>query len=585
MDPGPTHDPRRLSAERPSLAQRWTLRAGLFLLPLAYSPFTYDQFVLPKLLLARFLIAVLIVLLAARFVAGRTLVVKWTPLDIPLVLFLASAALSSVFAESQNVALFGTYARYDGLLTLLTFVALFWLAVQSLGDRADARALIRVMLASAYAVGAVAILQSIHDSVEHGVFVHAFGSLGNPNVLGAFLALMIPLTLGELLAAQSVAARIVWLNVLVVTVLALFLSFSRSAWLATFVATLVVIFGRRRRLGGLRVLAPATAVVLLALGAGYLFGGTGQLERDVVVRALTIFVDPAAAVRSRPGIWTDSLRLVASRPLIGYGPDNVGLVFARFQSGDWGLTAGYNGAPVREPIDKTHAELLQVAATQGVLGAAAYLLVLVAFAFVFWRARKIEIALPVAAGWIGYQLVLQLNFTALAAAFPFWTFAAAAIVSCDAVRTRVVAVDRLGMRLIFAPVIAAAGGLMLWGVAIPYLADARLREAVDADYAGRPAEAQTLARQARQLAGHESVYAVEVANTAFELDQWSAAREAYRAAAGLGTFNALVYRNLALADGHLGLRAEGLEAARKAVELDRFDPANQAVLAEFESGP
>jgi hypothetical protein len=43
-----------------------------------------------------------------------------------------------------------------------------------------------------------------------------------------------------------------------------------------------------------------------------------------------------------------------------------------------------------------------------------------------------------------------------------------------------------------------------------------------------------------------------------------------------------VYRNLALADGYLGLRAEGLAAARKAVELDRFDVANQAVLAEFE---
>ena len=47
----------------------WTLRAGVFLLPLAYSPFTYDSYVLPKLLLARLLVAVLLVLFVAHIVA------------------------------------------------------------------------------------------------------------------------------------------------------------------------------------------------------------------------------------------------------------------------------------------------------------------------------------------------------------------------------------------------------------------------------------------------------------------------------------------------------------------------------------
>ena len=74
-------------------------------------------------------------------------------------------------------------------------------------------------------------------------------------------------------------------------------------------------------------------------------------------------------------------------------------------------------------------------------------------------------------------------------------------------------------------------------------------------------------------------------NTAFEQNQWAAARTAYQDAAGLGTFNALVYRNLALADRNLGLLPEAREAARKAVQFDRFDPANQALLAEFESKP
>jgi tetratricopeptide (TPR) repeat protein len=81
------------------------------------------------------------------------------------------------------------------------------------------------------------------------------------------------------------------------------------------------------------------------------------------------------------------------------------------------------------------------------------------------------------------------------------------------------------------------------------------------------------------------VYAVEVGNTAFERGDWASARIAYGDAARLGTYNPLVYRNLALADRNLGLLSEGMAAARKAVELNRFDPANRALLAEFGGAP
>jgi Flp pilus assembly protein TadD len=115
----------------------------------------------------------------------------------------------------------------------------------------------------------------------------------------------------------------------------------------------------------------------------------------------------------------------------------------------------------------------------------------------------------------------------------------------------------------------------------PYLADSRLRAAVNADAAGRVDEAQAAAAQARDLAPRESVYAVEVGNIAFERRDWSAAADAYSDAAVLGTYNPLVYRNLALADRNLGRWTEARAAAQKAVELDRFDPANRALLAEF----
>ncbi len=80
---------------------------------------------------------------------------------------------------------------------------------------------------------------------------------------------------------------------------------------------------------------------------------------------------------------------------------------------------------------------------------------------------------------------------------------------------------------------------------------------------------------------YESVYQVEIGSVAFERGLWAEARPAYLSADRLGTYNPRVLRNLALADRNLGLTAEALAAARRALALDRFDPANQALVDQL----
>jgi tetratricopeptide (TPR) repeat protein len=296
---------------------------------------------------------------------------------------------------------------------------------------------------------------------------------------------------------------------------------------------------------------------------------------------LTVF--DVSAWGPRPAIWRDSLRLIASRPIFGYGPDNVGLVYPRFEATNLG----------RAQIDKTHAESLQVAATQGLVGLAAYLLVLAAFVRAFWKGRKREGAVAIFAGWVAYEVTLQLNFSALAASLPFWIFAAAAMESWGATSPHPALPQRgressAAGRESSAPAaitIAALTALAIVGTVFPYLADSNLRIAVTADFEGRSDAARVAAAQARDLAPRESVYAVEVGNIAFERTDWASAADAYVDAASLGTYNPLVYRNLALADINLGRFTEARAAAAKAVELDRFDPANRALLAGLQGGP
>jgi O-antigen ligase len=567
--------PNGVSSERAAPAtrrletiQRWWLRAGAFVLPLAFWWDTYDHYVLPKLLVARVLIFGLLILLVLRTIADGALVLKRTALDVPLFLFLASAIASTLFAENQNVAIFGTYSRFDGLLTILTYTALFWLTAQALDGPADARGLLRVLLVSGYLVAAIAIVQAVTDTQRYGVAAPAFGTLGQQNVLGAFLVMLAPVAYREVIDAAGWGRRILALNALAMILVCLILTLSRSSWLAAALVLLVVLAATRHRLARIALAAAGVAAVGLLVLAGAAAVG---LEHSIAARALTIF-DPSSW-NPRPQIWRDTLHLIASRPLLGYGPDNFGLVYPRFQADFLGTVQ----------VDKAHAESLQVAATQGLVGLAAYLLVLGAFVRAFWQGRRAEGAAFLFAGWLGYEVVLQLNFSALAASLPFWMFAAAALETWGASQVAIIrALPKQRWFPVAAGVGMAACVVALIASTVPaFLADAHLLRAVNADFAGSREGARPEAALARELAPQESVYAVEVGNVAFESGDWAAARAAYGEAARLGTYDPFVYRNLALADRYLGLTSDGLQAARKAVELDRFDPANQALLAGF----
>ena len=544
--------------------ERWYLRGGVFLLPLAFSWDTFDRYALPKLLVARVLIAGLVVLWLARLAITRSVVVRRTALDLPLLAFVLSAALSTVFAYNPNVAVFGTYSRYDGLLTLGSYAALFWLAVQTLATLSDARGLVRTLLAGGYAVSAIAILQSITDSLRLGELTPAFGTMGQKNALGALLAMLLPLACWELFAGRSWAGRLMALNAGAMIGVALVLTFSRSAWVAGAVGLAIVLVAVQpsRRARFIAVGALAAMVVL----------GAAAASAAVQTQGVPLQRTDLLALGDRPVVWRDTLQLIASRPLLGYGPDNFGLVFGRFESVD-----------LHQPWDKAHAEILQVAATQGLVGLGAYLWLIAAFVLAFWRGPRGPASYAMLGGWVAYQLVVQVNFTMLAAAFPFWAFTAASVVLMGATREGARANLPRGRLVLGASAIGAvaAVGVGVAGAALPYAADQRVLAAVIDDYSGHSDLALAPAQEARLLAPQESVYATEVGNLAFERQDWALAREAYAEAARLGTFNPGVYRNLALADINLGLTAEAEDAARHAFELDRFDPANRALLAQF----
>jgi hypothetical protein len=325
------------------------------------------------------------------------------------------------------------------------------------------------------------------------------------------------------------------------------------------------------------VFAVIVALALAQLAApnvGALPVGTCLLGRGLSVSAPT-----SGSAGNRLHVWKDSLSLIPRGPLVGYGPDTFGLTYPIVQTGDW------------EPgshFDKTHADLLQVAVTQGLLGVAAYIWLLGAFVLAFWRARANRAVAALFGGWLAYELTMQVNFSWIPAATPFWLFAAAAIVMATETRSAS-AVPRLpaSLRRPLRIAVAGAGIVVLASLIVPlvvrpFLADAQFYAAIVAAGQGRREEALRDIASARALAPEQSLYAVEAGNLDIGFGpDWTRARDDYEDAARLGTFNPAAFHYLAVADLNLGRPKDALAAARRAVELNRFDPASQAFLAQL----
>lgn len=289
--------------------------------------------------------------------------------------FLASAALSTVFASSPRTAVFGAWDSFFGLGTLAAAGVCFFAARAALRDARAVDALIAISAASAALVACSALAQALgvdpvvwRRTAELEGRMRIFGTLGHPNHLASFLAMSLPLQLYAVRRARVARSRVavvLWTAAIVPTAVAVVLAQSRAGWLA-FGAAWIACMGMAAREDGRRVW-----LRVLAIGAGAAATAAGLF---ITLPALR---DDAASVRARAGsvleaasnprreIWRAALGMLREQPLLGVGVDGFELAFGRHRTvAFWRLEP--HGTPAR-----SHNEWLHVAATQGAIGLAA----------------------------------------------------------------------------------------------------------------------------------------------------------------------------------------------------------------------
>jgi len=309
------------------------------------------------------------------------------PLLLPALALLAVQTLATLTAVDRGLSFWGSTERAQGWLTLSSPTLLFLLTAAYLRDRDQSERLALALVAAAPALVLLGLAQALGWS-PLPLFTDArspvYATLGRSNFLGATLAQLAPLTLALCVGAASRGRCVMLAFLLAGELSVLALTQARGAWLALAVAAglwALVMLGSRMgpRLYVRRRLYPRRRLRRWLPLAGGL-AGVGAAAALVAALATGV-VGGAGSTAARLTIWRATLRLIAERPLLGHGPEALGLLFTRVYPPE---LVYYEGRGVL--VDRAHNFLLDAAVTTGAAGVLALSVLLALFFALGWRA-------------------------------------------------------------------------------------------------------------------------------------------------------------------------------------------------------
>lgn len=372
---------------------------------------------------------------AARFGQGRRAWTLTAP-EIPLWLFLAAALLSTAVSSDPRLSFLGAPRRHEGLFVYGAYAALFFAGVHLFGSLRGMRTLMRAASAGASAAIIYGLAQVVLPPLFPGeAFIRSwygglgvprlFSTLGSPIVFGGYLAVMLPLLLALAITAPG-RIRHACLGAACLGLAAAVLTLTRAAWLAILAGTAIFwpLLGRpvlrRSRLAAAAYAAAALAAVIIALSVVASPAAIGER----VVSSVDV---SSGSLGTRLYMWSKTVEMIQARPLLGWGLETLGTVFPYDRPA---LVRLFGMAPVI--IDRAHNDVLQVAVSVGIPGAAAYLafwLLVIGAAARVVRGAEGEgrvLAAGCLAAVAAFLIQLQFSFSSVALSPMVWLLAGAA---------------------------------------------------------------------------------------------------------------------------------------------------------------
>jgi O-antigen ligase len=307
---------------------------------------------------------------------------------------LTAIVIAALFAQSLAAA-----ARE--VINWLLLVGVLFIAAHEIRSRDQVDRFARLIGMLAGICGALALLQMIGiipGRFARGDFYRATLGFGWPNELAMFFALTLPFATYIAATARTTGARIAGNAIVAAAVLGLVATFSRGAWLAVLMSSLVLLFsGDGRFVVRVWVAALISGIVIDVLTGGAISARIASTIGDWVVE-------------QRAALTLAGLMMFAAHPWTGVGPGGFASSLEEY---------GPNISWLWDYLPTAQNAYVQMAAETGLIGLTAFIVFLVTPCIALIRAARRTPALPDPAR----RTLLWASACALALGMVEWTFA------------------------------------------------------------------------------------------------------------------------------------------------------------------
>lgn len=306
-----------------------------------------------------------------------------TPLDLPLLLFLLANVASTVFSIDRRLSL-------ETLSYLLAFVLIYYLLTDLLLEGWTTETFMRALMMSSIIVIIVALLDVSTKYVSLSSISRDLGGdmaavlllIGrrerfamHVNVLGRYMAMLLPLSLCWMSRARSWPARIgllIWMGsaaAVIISAVARGALVGLAGGLLTLGILVILPRGRLIMSPGARFQGSRWRITILGLVLIAILLVTAGLGFQWLVR-----IAPGS-IGSRLQIWRNALETMRQRPLLGGGPGTFGVSY---------YTTPHHG-PLELSVPHAHNSLLNLGVEIGLLGLLAGISLVGTAAFASWK--------------------------------------------------------------------------------------------------------------------------------------------------------------------------------------------------------
>lgn len=372
--------------------------AMIFAVPLVFARISHPELV--KVVFAEIIIWTLFVVWLCRCVETKDFSSRYTPLNKPILAFLAAVVISFIFSRYPSISVIDT-------MKFSSYAILFFLVVNFIDSEKKFNRIIKSLMLVTLVACIYGFLQRYQfEWVVRWITERTSSTLGNPNFFAAFLIMMLPIALYLYFRKQKFISNVFYFILIVLIFGSLVYTFSRSAWIGSFVSIVFLCISDLRYF--LKKKAKIFFVLLLVIlfvwkGSTYVeteYNNLSVLERvkgsfepihiEQIIKEVTKeekiimgskkpFVDTVFDA-SRRMHYDISARIFSDNMITGTGPGTYGFMLPDYIKTKTLLDLYYRPKTVH-----AHNEYLQIMAEMGFLGIAAFLWILLVFFYSSYR--------------------------------------------------------------------------------------------------------------------------------------------------------------------------------------------------------